>query len=428
MERGGSGIESKKICLVSDWYYPKIGGIESHIDYLSEHLASHGNEVHILTRKSQDSHHEVAEHDALKRQKGITIHRVKGHTVRRWSAVVDPRISWIVNDVLRKEKFELIHAHSIYSPLAMVTAYAAKTLRYIPTVATNHSLWGKVWMRSLFQSLLREEFTRLDALIAVSNAVREDTERFCRNKPVFVIPNGVDCNKFFPDTSRREDIRRQLGFDGNDVVIVTVGRLVARKKMSELVHIMHDLTKRHNVKLLIVGDGPEKDKLAKLSRSLGISRHVRFTGYVSNPFDYLNASDIFSLCSVDEALGISILEAMACELPVVVKNVNGIRDILSGNNGLPPAQNAVDIKNNLEFLITDEGQRSKLAKNNRKHVLSNFAWDVVCKRTMNVYDLAGQIAELETPRYYDMKLAKMGRIVRRLKPSHEEDHSPDNRC
>jgi len=413
---------------VSDWYYPKIGGIESHIDYLSEHLASHGNEVHILTRKSQDLHNEVSEHDARKRQNGITIHRVKGHAIKRWGAVVDPRISWIVNDVIRKEKFELIHAHSIYSPLASVTAYAAKTLRYIPTVATNHSLWGKVWMRSLFQSLLREEFTRLDALIAVSNAVREDTERFCSNKPVHVIPNGVDCNKFYPDIINREAIRKHLGFNDKDVVVVTVGRLVPRKKMRELVQIMHDLTKKHSVKLLIVGDGPEKDKLASLSKSLGISEHVKFTGYVSNPFDYLNASDIFSLCSVDEALGISILEAMACELPVVVKHVNGIRDILSGNNGLPHAEDAVGIKNNIELLITDEVLRSKLAKNNRRHVLSNFGWDVVGVRTMNVYDLAEQIAGIEAPRYYGMKLAKMGRIVRRLKPRHEEDYSPDSRC
>jgi glycosyltransferase involved in cell wall biosynthesis len=413
---------------VSDWYYPKIGGIESHIDYLSELMASRGNEVHILTRKYQDSQDIIAVHDAQKRQKGIIIHRVKGHAVRRWSAVVDPRISWIVNDVIKREKFELIHAHSIYSPMAMVTAYAGKTLRYIPTVATNHSLWGNVLMRSLLKHLLSEEFTRLDALIAVSNAVKADTERFCKDKPIFVIPNGVDCDKFYPDTTNRETVRRYLGFDDKDIVIVTVGRLVPRKKMSELIQITHDLNKRHNIKLLIVGDGPEKEKLVRLSRSLGMSGNIRFTGYVSNPFDYLNASDIFSLCSENEALGISILEAMACELPVVVKDVNGIRDILSGNNGLPPANDAAAIKNNLELLITDCEFMSKLAKNNRKHVLSNFAWDIVCKRTLDVYDFADKVAEAEAPRYYGMKLAKMGRVVRKLKLSHDENRSTDDRC
>jgi glycosyltransferase involved in cell wall biosynthesis len=412
---------------VSDWYYPKIGGIESHIDHLSELIASRGNEVHILTRKYQDSQDIIAVHDAQKRQKGIIIHRVKGHAVRRWGAVVDPRISWIVNDVIKREKFELIHAHSIYSPMAMVTAYAGKTLRYIPTVATNHSLWGNVLMRSLLKHLLSEEFTRLDALIAVSNAVKEDTERFCKDKPIFVIPNGVDCDNFYPDATNREKIRRYLGFDDKDIVIVTVGRLVPRKKMSELIQITHDLNKRYNVKLLIVGDGPEKEKLVRLSRSLGMNGNVRFTGYVSNPFDYLNASDIFSLCSENEALGISILEAMACELPVVVKDVNGIRDILSGNNGLPPANDAAAIKNNLELLITDCEFRSKLAKNNRKHVLSNFAWDIVCKRTLDVYDFADKVAEAEAPRYYSMKLAKMGRIVRKLKLSHDENRSTDDR-
>lgn len=413
---------------MSDWYYPKIGGIESHIDYLSEIMASKGNEVHILTRKYQDSQDVVAAYDTQKRKKGIIIHRLKGHTVRRWGAMVDPRISWFVNDIIRREKFELIHAHSIYSPMAMATAYVGKTLRYIPTVATNHSLLGNILMCGLLRRLLREEFTRLDALIAVSNAVKDDTEDFCMHKPVFVIPNGVDCDKFYPDTTNRDRVRRHLGFEEKDIVIVTVGRLVPRKKMHELIHITYDLNKRHNVKLLIVGDGPEKENLVKLSISLGINRNVRFAGYVSNPFDYLNASDIFSLCSEDEAMGISILEAMACELPVIVKDVNGISDILSGNNGLPLANDAVAIRNNLELLITDEEFWSKLAKNNRRHVLSNFAWNIVCKKTLGVYDFADKVAEAETPRYYNMKLAKIGRAYRKLKPRNDEKHNPDNRC
>jgi len=414
---------------VSDWYYPKIGGVENHIDYLSELTARRGNEVHILTHRHKDLKGKVAEHDAQKGQRGITIHRIKGYAVRRWGAVVDPRTPWIVNDVIRREKFELIHAHSIYSPIAMVTAYAGKTLRNIPTLATNHSLWGDdVHMGNLITHLLREEFTRLDALIAVSNAVKKDTERFCIDKPVFVIPNGVDCDKFYPDAKNRTDIRRSFGFGDDDIVIITVGRLVPRKRMHELIQIMPDLIKRYDVKLLVVGDGPEKDKLIDLSKSLNLNEHITFTGYVSDPRDYLNASDIFTLCSVDEALGISILEAMACELPVVVKDVNGIRDILNGNSSLPPARDAIDIKNNIEFLIQNEEIRSKLAENNRKHVLSNFAWDIICEKTLDVYKFIEQVAQADAHKYYDMKLAKMGRIVKRLSPSYEKNHNPNGRC
>ncbi len=109
-------MKTRKVCLVSDWYYPRIGGVENHIDCLAEQLAARGNDVHILTRRYKDKEDTVAEHDAIKSQIGITVHRIKGYTIKKWGTVVDPRISWIVNDVIKKENFELIHAHSIYSP------------------------------------------------------------------------------------------------------------------------------------------------------------------------------------------------------------------------------------------------------------------------------------------------------------------------
>lgn len=412
---------------MSDWYYPRIGGIENHIEYMSEQLAACGNDVHILTCRYKDLQDRVAEHDAIKRQMGITIHRIKGHTIRKWGVVVDPRISWIVNDAIKNEKFELIHAHSIYSPTAMATAYVGKTLRNIPTLATNHSIWGDWRMGDLLRRTLREEFTRLDALIAVSNAVKNDMERFCIDKPVFVIPSGVDCNRFYLDDKKREKVRKLFGYKDDDIVIVAVGRLVPRKRMHELIQIMPYLIK-HNAKLLIVGDGPEKNKLMNISKSLNVSQYVRFTGFVSNPNDYLNASDIFALCSVDEAFGMSILEAMACELPVVVKNVNGISDILNGNNCLPYANDKIDIKNNIEFLIKDEEVRSKLAKNNRRHVLSNFAWEGICKRTLDVYSFIEKAAEIDSHKYSNMKLARLGRIYKRLMHCYEKNSNFIDRC
>ncbi len=369
----------------------------------------------------------VTKHDAFRKEEGIMVHRIKGHIVKRWGAVVDPRISWRVNDVIKKNKFEIIHVHSIYSPTGMVTAYTGKTLRNIPTLATNHSLIGGVWVGSFLPRLLREGFTRLDALIAISSAVKNDSVRLCADKPVFVVPSGVDCNKFYPDEKNREKIRESLGFRDNDIVIVTVGRLVPRKRMHELIQILPDILKRHRVKLLIIGDGPEKNKLMHLSKSLNVDEHMRFAGYVSNPADFLNASDIFALCSVDEALGISILEAMACELPVVVKDVNGIKDILNGNNRLPRAEDAVGIKKNIELLIADEDLRKKIARNNRNHVLSNFAWDSICENILQVYSFVEHASEMDARKYYNMKLAKLGRIVKRLMLCYEKNRNNNNR-
>ncbi|NJD76426.1 MAG: glycosyltransferase family 4 protein [Candidatus Methanoperedens sp.] len=412
---------------MSDWYYPGIGGIENHIEYLAGQLVELGNEVHILTCGNKELQDKIGEHDALKREMGITVHRIKGYTIKKWGAVVDPRISWIVNDVIKKENFDLIHAHSIYSPTAMVTAYVGKTLRNIPTLATNHSIWGEWRLGSLFQRTIREEFTRLDAIIAVSSAVKKDMERFCIDNPVFIIPGGVDCDRFYPDAKCREETRKLLGYGDNAIVIVTVGRLVPRKRMHELIQIMPYLTNQHNVKLLIVGDGPEKKKLINLSKSLKVNQHVKFVGFSHDPRNYLNASDIFALCSVEEALGLSILEAMACELPVAVKNVNGISDILDGNGILPYALDADGIKNNVEFLINNVEIRSKLGKNNRKHVLANFAWDGICEKTIGVYDFIEQTAEMDSNKYYNMKLAKIGRIAKRLMRFHEKNSKLNDR-
>ncbi len=424
---GGKSIETRKICLVSDWYYPGIGGIENHIECLADKFAARGNEVHVLACGNKEMQDKVAEHDAMKSRMGITVHRIKGYRIKKWGAVIDPRISWIVNDVIKKENFDLIHAHSIYSPTAMVTAYVGKTLRNVPTLATNHSIWGEWRLGSLLQRTLREEFTRLDALIAVSSAVKKDMERFCIEKPVFIIPGGVDCSRFYPDARSREEMRNLLGYKDSDLVIATVGRLVPRKRMHELIEMMPHLIKQYNAKLLIVGDGPEKKKLMNISKSLKVNDHVKFIGFSHDPRNYLNASDIFALCSVEEAFGMSILEAMACELPVAVKNVNGISDILDGNNCLPYAQDAEGIQNNIEFLIENDEIRSKIGENNRRHVRTNFAWESICERTLQVYDFAEQAAETDSNKYYNMKLAKIGRIAERLTRSYEENNNINDR-
>ncbi|HEY9245815.1 MAG TPA: glycosyltransferase [Candidatus Methanoperedens sp.] len=238
----------------------------------------------------------------------------------------------------------------------------------------------------------------------------------------------MDGSRFYPDAGSREKMRRLLGYGDNDIVIVSMGRLVPRKRMHELIRMIPILSKRYRVELLILGDGPEKKKLLGIARSLRVDEHVKFAGFSQNPRQFLNASDIFALCSVEEAFGMSILEAMACELPVVVKNVNGINDILKVYDVLPQVKDAEGMRNNIEFLIENEGTRSMIGKNSRRYVLSSFAWEDICDRTLDVYRFIEHAADKNFNKYYNMKLARIGRIARRLMRSYEKKNSCDDRC
>ncbi len=166
------------------------------------------------------------------------------------------------------------------------------------------------------------------------------------------------------------------------------GRLVERKGVSVLLEAWGKLAKDHqDVLLVIVGGGPLEKKLKDQSRELGIEENVKFFGFVNNIGDYLAATDIFVFPSFQEGFPNSVLEAMACGIPVISTKIGGVVDVIrDGENGLlVEPGNVNQLADALKKLISDAEYASTLGKNALKTVRENYDINVIANKYVKLY-------------------------------------------
>jgi len=185
------------------------------------------------------------------------------------------------------------------------------------------------------------------------------------------IREGIDLDRFKPTTVFKPSDTKKL---------LTVARLVERKGIKYLLYAMRNVIQRNlNVKLFIVGEGPERQALEKLAQQLSLQKHVTFTGWVSEEklVSHYASSDIFILPSTEEALGLVLLEAMSMGLPVVASNVGGIPEIVIDHETgiLTPPGDPNALADSIVFLLGNPSMCSAYGKKGRQHVIKNFTWD-----------------------------------------------------
>lgn len=189
------------------------------------------------------------------------------------------------------------------------------------------------------------------------------------------IPNGIDAARYSPDFTERERMRRMLGFEDNDVVVGFSGRLDPIKNLDLLLDIFAYCAQGHpRLRLLIVGDGPEKKRLEALYEEKIICSHIIFTGQQENVLPYLRAMDVFLLTSLREQMPMTVLEAMAVGIPVVATKVGEIPYIVDdGINGF-----VLDVNASIEafvqslFSLLPKTRRRSMGEAARQKVVENF--------------------------------------------------------
>ena len=238
-------------------------------------------------------------------------------------------------------------------------------------------------------------------VITVSNAMKEELRKLgFPEEKIRVCYNGVDPEKYSPERISKEDIarlRQRYGLKEDDLMIFFIGRLVWVKGVDKLVMAMpHILNEVPNAKLVIVGVGDMRGYLEKLVENLRIQENVKFRfEFIPEEERILHyaACDVAVFPSLYEPFGIVTLEAMSMEKPVVVgaRGVSGMREIVvpSGPeqcgfhiNPYDPKDIAWGIVNS----IKDPAVKERLGKNGRKRVLENFTWDIIAKKTIELYE------------------------------------------
>ncbi|MFY0741931.1 glycosyltransferase [Solibacillus silvestris] len=290
--------------------------------------------------------------------------------------------------IIRKINPDIINAHyaSGYGTLA-------RLIGYMPILL---SVWGSDVYLYPYQSkwnekTLRKNLKAASQIASTSHAMKKQTEKFVKSTlPIAVTPFGIDLNKFEPRNLRDRNyitigtVKRLEAIYGIDILILAVSGLVER------LHSENQLELISKIRLQIVGEGSERERLKQLAIEKQVDTFTEFIGAVPNdkvPI-YLNQFDIYCAFSRSESFGVAILEASACEVPVVVSNVGGLPEVVDdGRTGfVVNPQEIEEIVAKLYELVMNEDARIKMGKYGREFVSEYYDWNKNVAHMVRVYE------------------------------------------
>jgi len=259
---------------------------------------------------------------------------------------------------------------------------------------------GSMSMRERLANVLMYQLSKLEAESARNADVVVTVSRYSAEKlvqlygveksKIRVVPNGVDPDKFKP-APNCEPLKRQIGVEGKQVVLF-VGRLIPRKGLSYLIEAAQQIAKeRINATFVIVGDGPLRGRLITEVERLGLLKNFLFLGDVSEavlPAIY-NCSDVFAFPSIQEGLGIALLEAQATAKPVIAFNVSGVREaMVDKETGLLVDMESKKLAHGILRLLSDKPLRERMGQRGREFVSKYLSWKVCAMKMLDIYQEA----------------------------------------
>ena len=394
----------RSVCFVSPEYWPLSGGTGAYVYYLSNELMKNGYKIYVVTGSDQTLDVKVNE-----QLKVFFLKIPKTPVIKSFMLAASSYRK--LNSVRETVNVDITHANLPLTPNFAVPPNFGKTL-----VCTVHSTWkGEAqairgepysrlnanekfmvsfnWFLRIFEEKMLE---RANKIIAVSHFTKRELLEYYKvpEEKIRVIHNGVDTKQVQPAKDKRK-IKEELGFNPDDLAIVSVGRLYARKGLFTLIESMPAVVKRFkNAKFIISGKG-QSDEMRKLiahAEKIGVKDNIIFTGYYPDkklPKLY-QAADVFAFSTFYEHHPFAVLEALSTGLPVVTTNVGGIPETIeSGKNGfLVEPFNPKQFADRILYLLEHPAEASEMGSLARKTILERFDWRIVVKDVLKVYDEA----------------------------------------
>jgi glycosyltransferase involved in cell wall biosynthesis len=393
-----------RVCFISPEYFPLSGGTGAYVYYLSKELMKFGNSACIVTGYNESRDVKISEQHYIFFLKALKAPVVKSFL---FAAAASRKLSSLRGSF----PVDITHVNLPLVPSFAVPRGFGKTL-----ISTVHSTWkGEAeairgepysrlnsnekfmvsfnWFLRIFEEQMLE---RSNELIAVSDFTRRELLQYYKVKEskINVIHNGVDVDKFQPASDKRK-VKAELGFSPDDIAILSVGRLYARKGLFTLIESMPAVVRKfRNAKFIISGKGQsnEMKKLVNHATRLGVKDNMIFTGYFPDsklPKLY-QAADVFAFSTFYENLPFAVLEALSSGLPVVTTTVGGIPEMIeSGRNGfLVQPANAKALSDRVLYCLEHPAAASEMAFLARKTILERFDWRLIVQKVLKVYDKA----------------------------------------
>lgn len=372
-----------RIGLFTDTYPPFINGVSTSVDMLKKALERQGHTVYVVTVNDSSFKYDYNEKNKVLRIPGLPI------------GIYDYRLSRIyplkMINLVKNWNLDVIHSHTEFG-IGIFARILAKQFN-IPLVHTYHTMYEDYThyithgyfdksSKKIVEYLTKFycDTTATELIVPTNKTYQLFKEKYKFEKNIHIIPTGIEVDRFFTENVEKAeitDLKKHLNISKNDIVIIFVGRLAEEKNVEFLLNAHKKLVPKYkNAKLLIVGDGPDKEKFENISKKLKINNNVIFTGKVAwseVPY-YYHVSDIFTTASKSETQGLTVIEAMASNVvPVVIEDEAFNGTVVNNLNGII-FKTEEEYLTDIENLIKNKKLRKSLAIQARiqsEHLSSN---------------------------------------------------------
>jgi L-malate glycosyltransferase len=363
--------------------YPTYGGSGVVATELGHALAKLGHEVHFVSYAIPRRLNRFVEN--------VFFHEVEMSTYPLFdNPLYTLSLTSKMIEVIEYEKLDLMHVH--YAIPHAVSAYLAqqvlrkanKNIKFITTLhGTDITLVG---LEPSFMPLVKFSIEESDGVTAVSRFLKEKTlTNYNIQKDIEVIYNFIDTEIYKPQSS--EEFRKHIAPDGEKVLVHTSNFRIV-KRVTDTIRILERVRKEIPTKLVLVGDGPDRSECERLARELNIHKDVVFLGKQDALVEILNAADIFLMPSQSESFGLSALEAMACEKPVISSSVGGLPELVIHNETGYIAEIG-DIDRMARYaieLLTNEKKYKTFSQNSRLRAETHFEKKLILPKYVEYYE------------------------------------------
>lgn len=362
-----------RLALVTEFYYPHLGGVTEHVHHLALELRRRGHEVTILTSHMKG---EGADPPYVRR---VGVSRVIYSNGAFARITTGWRLTDRIESVLREIGAELVHVQDGLAPVLGPFAADAAGRLGVPVVATFHSWFPRSLGYGLFRRPLQRRLDRLAACIAVSEPVVQALSRYLRGSWE-IIPNGVDVNLFHPNGRGPSD------YLARGPRLLFLGRLDPRNGLDTVLNAMPGILASYpRTRLVVAGDGPLRRVYERAARPLGDA--VQFVGRVNGERpEYYGTADLYLCPTTKASFGITLLEAMACGTPVLASDIVGFRELVDGGGEavLVPPRQAGAWAEVVVDLMGNPSRRAAMGEAGRTKA-AVYAWPRVAERIFEVY-------------------------------------------
>ena len=360
---------SLRIAIVTEYYYPHLGGICEHVHHVAGELRRRGHHADIVTSRIDGT----PPTDGVLRIGRSQPIFFNGSQAR---VTLGRGLREAMRTLLRDGGYDLVHVHAPLTPTLPMLAIEASP---VPVIGTFHTYFEQSLCYAVGRRYFQRYLDRLSAAVAVSPSTVEALARYFR-ADWRVLPNGVDPSVFRPDAPRPAALRTDVP------VILFVGRFDPRNGLDTLIEAFRRVrSPRRPAQLVVVGGGPLRGYYQRLARG---DRDVTFVGPMldERPGFFAHAA-VYACPTTIASFGITLLEAMASATPIVCSDIPGFRDVVQHEREalMVPRGDPRALADGIVRLLDDAGLAERLGRTGRERAFG-YAWPRVTDEILAVYD------------------------------------------